>query len=186
MADKAYSDSEWTDDFLKELMDDVEDNKNLVECTVCGKCVGECPAAIISNFNSRNIIMKVLKGDRSVVKEPDIWFCFLCEKCKRLCPREGINIPLLIINLRNESFKKGYGPRYNDLRKYVEMADRFLTKGVVVEDPLEGAVSEERINELDEICNFARIKYVFKAGNHYNKIHNLNKKKNKKKEKNNK
>ncbi|MHA1275422.1 MAG: 4Fe-4S dicluster domain-containing protein, partial [Promethearchaeota archaeon] len=82
MADKAYSDSEWTDDFLKELMDDVEDNKNLVECIICGKCVGECPAARISNFNSRTIIMKVLKGDRSVVKEPDIWFCFLCEKCK--------------------------------------------------------------------------------------------------------
>ena len=93
-----------------------------------------------------------------------------------MCPKDNINIPLLIINLRNESFKKGYGPRYNDLRKYVEMSERFLIKGVVVEEPLGETLPKERIDELNEICNFARINYVFKAS----KI-NKNKKKGKKK-----
>ncbi|MFX0037442.1 MAG: hypothetical protein ACFE9I_17605, partial [Candidatus Hermodarchaeota archaeon] len=79
------------------------------------------------------------------------------------CPKDNINIPLLIINLRNESFKKGFGPRYNDLRKYVEMAERFLTNGTVLENPLDGGVPPDRMKELNEICNFARIKYVFKA-----------------------
>ena len=163
MVDDIESDDNWSDDFLVELIADVEENRNITQCISCGKCVGECPASKISNFNIRKIIQKILKGDKSVLKEDDIWYCFLCEKCKRVCPREGINIPLLIINLRNESFKKGYGPRYNDLTKYVEMAERFLTSGVVVEEPLGNNLPKERIDELNEICNFARIKYVFKA-----------------------
>ncbi|TFG05933.1 MAG: hypothetical protein EU539_08785 [Promethearchaeota archaeon] len=157
------SDDDWNDEFLKELSDDVEQNKNIRQCISCGKCVGECPASKISDFNIRKIISKILKGDRSVLKDPSIWYCFLCERCKRVCPKEGINIPLLILNLRNESFKRGYGPRYNDLTKYVEMAERFLTNGTVLDEPLDGSLPKERMEELNEICNFARIKYVFKA-----------------------
>ncbi|MFW9877678.1 MAG: 4Fe-4S dicluster domain-containing protein, partial [Candidatus Thorarchaeota archaeon] len=167
------SDSDWNWEFYKELVDDVEDNKNIIQCISCGKCVGDCPAAKVSNFNIRKIIRKVLQGDKSVLKDSDIWYCYLCERCKRVCPKDNINIPLLIINLRNESFKKGFGPRYNDLRKYVEMSERFLTSGVVVEEPLGELLPKERIDELNEICNFARIKYVFGASN-------TNKNKNKK------
>jgi heterodisulfide reductase subunit C len=161
--------SEWNWDFYDSLVEDVKENKNIIQCISCGKCVGDCPAAKVSNFNSRKIIMKVLKGDKSVLKDSDIWYCYLCERCKRVCPRDNINIPLLIINLRNESFKKGYGPRYNDLRKYVEMSERFLTQGIVLEEPLGDPLPKSRIDELNEICNFARIKYVFKASKNKNK-----------------
>ncbi len=163
MVNDSESKSQNSYEFLDELIEDINENKNIFQCIECGKCVGDCPASKISNFNSRKIIKKVLKGDRSVLQDSDIWYCFLCEKCKRVCPKEGIDIPLLIINLRNESFKKGYGPRYNDLRKYVEMAERLLTIGTVIEDPLEEKLPEERIKEIDKICDFARIKYVFKA-----------------------
>jgi heterodisulfide reductase subunit C len=158
-----YSDSDWNWEFYEELVEDVEENRNIIQCINCGKCVGDCPAAKVSNFNSRKIIQKVLQGDESVLKDSDIWHCYLCERCKRVCPKENINIPLLIINLRNESFKKGFGPKYNDLRKYVEMSERFFMSGVVVEEALGEALPQERIKELNEICNFARIKYVFKA-----------------------
>jgi len=161
--DKMDTDSDWNYDFYNQLIEDVDDNKNLIHCISCGKCVGECPATKISNFNIRKIIRKVLRGDKSVLSDSDIWYCFLCERCKRVCPKKGINIPLLIINLRNESFKKGFGPKYSDLRKYVEMSERFLTTGVVVEESLGNNLPQERIDELNEICNFARIKYVFKA-----------------------
>lgn len=163
MQKKIESDEDYNYDFLDELIEDVSENKNLLQCISCGKCVGECPASKISNFNIRKIIRRILKGDKSVLKDSDIWYCFLCERCKRVCPREGINIPLLILNLRNESFKKGFGPRYNDLRKYVEMAEKFLTNGTVLDDPLDGGLPKERVDELNEICNFARINYVFKA-----------------------
>ncbi len=182
MEDNAESDEDWNYQFLKELVEDVEENQNIRQCIECGKCIGECPASKISDFNIRRIIRKVLRGDKSVLKDPDIWYCFLCERCKRVCPKKGVNIPLLILNLRNESFKKGYGPRYNDLTKYVEMAEKFLTNGTVLEDPLDGSLPNRRIEELNEICNFARIKYVFKAseGSKAHKKKNLNKKRVKK------
>jgi len=157
-----YSDSDWNWEFYEELIEDVNENINIISCFSCGKCVGDCPASRVSKFNIRKIIQKVLRGDKSVLKDSDIWYCYLCEKCKKICPSEGINIPLLIINLRNESFKKGFGPRYTDLRKYVEMSERFLTSGIVVEEPLGEPLSQQRIDEINEICNFARIKYVFK------------------------
>ncbi|TXT61104.1 MAG: CoB--CoM heterodisulfide reductase iron-sulfur subunit C [Promethearchaeota archaeon] len=162
MAKQSQS-KEWNYEFFKTLVKDVKENRNIIQCISCGKCVGDCPAAKISDFNIRKIISKVLRGDKSVLKDSDIWYCFLCERCKRVCPKEGINIPLLILNLRNESFKKGYGPKYNDLTKYVEMSERFLTNGTVLPEPLDGGLPEKRVNELDEICNFARIKYVFNA-----------------------
>jgi len=161
MADHTEIDWNWA--FYNELVEDVDENRNIIQCISCGKCVGDCPAAKVSTFNSRKIIQKVLRGDQSVLKDSDIWHCYLCERCKRVCPKENINIPLLIINLRNESFKRGYGPRYTDLRKYVEMSERFLTKGTVLEEPLGENLPQERIDELNVICNFARIKYVFKA-----------------------
>jgi len=175
MDDKTSSDSDWNYDFLKELCEDVEENKNLLQCISCGKCVGDCPASKISDYNIRKVISKVLKGDRSVLKDSDIWYCFLCDRCKRVCPKEGIDIPLLILNLRNESFKKGFGPKYNDLSKYVEMADRFLTNGTVLEGPLGGELTPERMKELNEICNFARIYYVFKASKKKKKGNNKKK-----------
>ena len=158
-----YSDSDWNWEFYEELIEDVNENKNIISCISCGKCVGACPASRVSKFNIRKIIQKVLRGDKSVLKDSDIWYCYLCENCKKICPKEGINIPMLIINLRNESFKKGFGPRYTDLRKYVEMSERFLTHGIVVEESLGEPLSQQRIDEINEICNFARIKYVFKA-----------------------
>jgi heterodisulfide reductase subunit C len=173
-----YSDSEWNWEFYKELVDDVEENKNIIQCISCGKCVGDCPAAKVSNFNINKIIRKVLRGDKSVLKDSDIWYCYLCEHCKRVCPKDNINIPLLIINLRNESFKKGFGPRYNDLRKFVEMSERFLTTGVVVEDPLGESLPKARIEELNEICNFARIKYVFRASRPSRRVTNKGKRRN--------
>ena len=45
------------------------------------------------------------------------------------------------------------------------MAERFLTNGTVLDDPLGVKLPSDRIDELNEICNFARIKYVFKASN---------------------
>ncbi|MHA2290051.1 MAG: 4Fe-4S dicluster domain-containing protein [Promethearchaeota archaeon] len=158
-----YTEEDWNWEFYEELVEDVDENRNIIQCIACGKCVGDCPASKVSTFNSRKIIKKVLRGDKSVLKDSDIWHCYLCERCKRVCPKENINIPMLIINLRNESFKKGFGPKYNDLRKYVEMSERFLTQGIVLEEPLGEKLPQERIDELNTICDFARIKYVFKA-----------------------
>jgi len=57
MADHTEMDWNWA--FYKELVEDVDENKNIIQCISCGKCVGDCPAAKVSTFNSRKIIQKV-------------------------------------------------------------------------------------------------------------------------------
>lgn len=32
-----YTDSDWNWDFYQELVDDVEENKNIIQCISCGK-----------------------------------------------------------------------------------------------------------------------------------------------------
>ena len=75
MADHTEADWNWA--FYKELVEDVDENKNIIQCISCGKCVGDCPAAKVSTFNSRKIIQKVLRGDKCVLKYYDIWHCYL-------------------------------------------------------------------------------------------------------------
>jgi len=88
-----HTELDWNWEFYEELVEDVDENRNIIQCIACGKCVGDCPASKVSNFNSRKIIKKVLRGDKCVLKDSDIWHCYLCERCKRVCPKENINIP---------------------------------------------------------------------------------------------
>ncbi len=50
-----YSDSDWNWEFYEELIEDVNENKNIISCFSCGKCVGACPASRVSKFNIRKI-----------------------------------------------------------------------------------------------------------------------------------
>ena len=147
-------------DFFNRIIEDIDDNRNIIQCISCGKCVGDCPASKISDFNIRKIVEKVLDGDESILQEEDIWYCFLCNKCSRICPKDGINIPLLIVGLRNEAFKKGSIYAIRHLKRYVRMCKKFLENGTIMD---ESDLTQERINEIKEICKFARIKYLQKA-----------------------
>lgn len=156
MADTEENSKKW--DFFERIVQDVNENRNLLQCISCGKCVGDCPASKISNFNIRKIVQRVLAGDESILEEEDIWYCFLCNKCSKLCPKEGINIPLFMLALRNEAFKKGQ--KIPQLKKYINMCKDFLNNGTVMK---ESELTSERIKEIQEICKFARIKYLQKA-----------------------
>jgi len=35
------TDDDWNYDFLDELTEDIEENRNLLQCISCGKCVGK-------------------------------------------------------------------------------------------------------------------------------------------------
>ena len=156
MADTEKNRKNW--DFFERIVKEIGDNRNLLQCISCGKCVGDCPASRISNFNIRKIVQRILDGDESILEEEDIWYCFLCNKCSKLCPKDGINIPLLILALRNEAFKKGH--KIPQLKRYVKMCKDFLENGTVMK---ESDLPEERIKEIQEICKFARIKFLQKA-----------------------
>jgi heterodisulfide reductase subunit C len=86
---------------------------NLEACLTCGKCVGNCPVAVINpSFNSRQMIRDVLVGNATrLLQSEEIWQCFWCGYCYQSCPM-GIHFPLLMMQIRYLAIENNYGLRY--------------------------------------------------------------------------
>lgn len=122
--------------------------KALRQCIECGKCVGICTAARVSpNYNSRKIVKKVLEGDESVLKDPELWECFLCNYCYMVCPKKDMNLPDLIFRLREISVKRGYAPE--KLTVLTNWLDRFFKDGKIAGP---NKVPDQRTVELRKIA----------------------------------
>lgn len=67
-------------------------------CISCGTCTATCTAGQFTDFNPRNIIILLKRGELDHL-EAEIKKCMLCGKCYLVCPR-GVNTRNLIISLR--------------------------------------------------------------------------------------
>jgi heterodisulfide reductase subunit C len=105
-------DREW-DPELYHKVDRYHLVENLEQCLQCGKCTGNCPvAAITPSYNPRAIINDVLAGSTArLLDSEEIWRCFWCANCYRVCPVD-INYPLLMMQLRYMALEQGYGQKY--------------------------------------------------------------------------
>jgi len=103
---------EWVTDFYEKLQVSGLIN-GLEKCMACGKCVGTCPvAALTGTYNSRRIVRDVLCGNTErLLASEEIWQCIWCKTCQVMCPHD-IDIPMLILTLRFEAMKSGYGYQY--------------------------------------------------------------------------
>ncbi|MGN0094393.1 MAG: ferredoxin:CoB-CoM heterodisulfide reductase subunit HdrC [Methanobrevibacter sp.] len=59
---------------------------NLLKCVQCGMCTSTCPGAQHSNYNPRDMIEKILKGETSIIDDEYLWYCFYCYTCHSTCP----------------------------------------------------------------------------------------------------
>ena len=64
----SYSDADWTWEFYEELVDDIEENKNIIACISCGKCVGDCPAADLGG-RDRSVYRRLYRHEGSVGRD---------------------------------------------------------------------------------------------------------------------
>lgn len=132
------------EDFTKCIPDEILNTLN--QCIECGKCVGTCPAARVSDFNSREIVKKVLEKDESVLQDESLWECFLCHYCWMICPKKDMDLPELIFRLREISIEKGYAPE--KLESLTHWLDDFFKRGKIA-GPNE--VSSNRVDNLKDI-----------------------------------
>lgn len=132
---------EFEEDFTRCIPEELF--KALNQCIECGKCVGTCTAARVSDFNSREIVQKVLEHDESVLKDESLWECFLCHYCWMICPKENMDLPALIFRLREISIEKGYAPE--KLEGLTQWLDDFFKRGKIAGP---NQVSEERVGNL--------------------------------------
>lgn len=135
--------SQW-DDQLFEKVDRYKLVENLKSCLQCGKCTGNCPVAALNpSYNPRAIINDILSGDTSrLLESEEIWRCFWCANCYRVCPVD-INYPFLMMQLRYLALENGYGLKYVvGINKY---AFRALDNGLSF---VPGKHGIEKINRL--------------------------------------
>jgi len=112
MAVPRERDTQWVKG-LDKIVDRYKLVGNLDACLTCGKCVGNCPvAAITPSYNPRQIIRDVLMGNLSrLVEGEEIWRCFWCANCYRVCPSD-IHYPLLMMQIRYKAIEHNFGLKY--------------------------------------------------------------------------
>lgn len=96
---------------VEELKKDIRVIEGLKSCINCGICTAICPAAAFNNYDPRQIVDTVQRGNESeieqLLKSNTIWYCGECLSCKTRCPRG--NTPGYIVQaLRALSIKTGY------------------------------------------------------------------------------
>lgn len=94
------------EDFDQEFFDSIERKTNIWQCIQCGTCTASCESGRWTALKTRNIIRKVVLGDLSVLKDPDIWLCTTCYQCYERCPRD-VRPTDVIMELRNYATKLG-------------------------------------------------------------------------------
>ncbi len=139
------SKSEDNEDFTQNLPASLR--KALYQCITCGKCVGSCTAARVSDFNPRIIVSKVIDKDESVLTDETLWKCFLCHNCAMLCPKKDMDLPDLIYRLRQIAIQKGIAPVA--LKKLDNWLYRFFESGKIAGP---NHVSEERTEQLKKVA----------------------------------
>ncbi len=79
-------------------------------CFQCATCTGTCTSAQASDFRVRKLVRLAQLGLRSRILSGQLeWMCNTCYRCYERCPR-GVDIPAIVIALRNLALKKGYVP----------------------------------------------------------------------------
>jgi heterodisulfide reductase subunit C len=99
------------------------------KCLQCGLCSAICPPTRFSRkgFHVRRFSLKILRGktQRKPVRLDEMWSCFLCYDCLKLCPH-NINIPDAVVRLRRSSAYEGSAEEaYEKARLYLENMLRY-------------------------------------------------------------
>ena len=103
---------------------------DLEKCMQCGKCVGNCPAASMTQYNSRRAIHAIKMGNiEEVIRSEELWSCYFCSACYASCPRD-INFPFTVAMLRYASLYSGYAWEY--VKKLLPYALDYYGRGMTV------------------------------------------------------
>jgi heterodisulfide reductase subunit C len=115
---------------------------DLEKCMQCGKCVGNCPAASVTQYNSRRAIHAIKMGNiDEVIRSEELWSCYFCSACYASCPRD-INFPFTVAMLRYASLYAGYAWDY--VKKLLPYALDYYERGMTV-------LQDERNPRIEEV-----------------------------------
>ncbi len=110
--------AEYTNNFLREVEERVEEGEWVKMCMQCGVCAGSCPFGPDWEHSPQKIFMMIRAGKRDAVLSSDsMWMCTSCYNCVVRCPRE-LPITQIMHGLATYAERLGLAPKMNPTRKF--------------------------------------------------------------------
>ncbi len=108
----------YTNNFLREVEERVEEGDWVKMCMQCGVCAGSCPFGPDWEHSPQKIFMMIRAGKRDAVLSSDsMWMCTSCYNCVVRCPRE-LPITQIMHGLATYAERLGLAPKLNPTRKF--------------------------------------------------------------------
>jgi len=101
----------YRNNFLREVMANVEEGEWVRMCMQCGVCAGSCPLGPYWEHPPQEIFMMIRAGKREeVLSSSSMWFCTSCYNCIARCPRK-LPITHLMHGLAHYAKRLGLAPK---------------------------------------------------------------------------
>ena len=101
----------YSNDFLKEVEERVEEGEWVKMCMQCGVCAGSCPFGPNWEHSPQKLFMMIRAGKREEVLSSDsMWMCTSCYNCVVRCPRK-LPITQIMHGLATYAHRLGLAPK---------------------------------------------------------------------------
>ncbi len=130
------------EDLAHRVLNDIKapSDLGLLRCVQCGLCTSMCPASRHSEYDSRELIKRVLDNDESIIEDDIIWNCFYCYTCFSVCP-VGNSVCHVNQIIREMAIQKDVGKK--QIESFMSFADSYLAEGL-------GIIPEEYHGQLKQ------------------------------------
>lgn len=128
------------EDLAHKVLNDIKapSDLGLLRCVQCGLCTSMCPASRHSEYDSRELIKRVLDNDESIIEDDIIWNCFYCYTCYSVCP-VGNSVCHVNQIIREMAIQEDVGKK--QIESFMSFADSYLAEGL-------GIIPEEYHGQL--------------------------------------
>ena len=122
----------YTNNFLKEVEQNVEEGDWVKMCMQCGVCAGSCPLGPHWAHPPQELFMMIRANKREEVLTSDsMWMCTSCYNCIARCPRE-LPITHIMHGLARYAKVQGLAPKNQPTAKFGQLFwDNLMKKGRV-------------------------------------------------------
>ncbi len=111
----------YRNNFLREVMERVEDGDWVRMCMQCGVCAGSCPLGNAWQHTPQKIFMMIRAGKREEVLTSDsMWMCTSCYNCIVRCPRK-LPITHIMHGLANYAHRLNLAPKKQPTRQVAKL-----------------------------------------------------------------